>query len=492
MATFQSLIANYNIQMKEQSYSFNGNSLIKANPYKIFDYNGKNIIVVPNSGAWVIGSESILSILSNCKETIQISNLTKQIRNTDFDSIIEILYQSGIVNIEGHCCTDAIVLEEKAKSEEISPKLLVLKYTNRCNFRCNYCYAYKEDTFYDELKYEDLEKAVKLITDAFGNKLTVVFHGGEPLLRFKAIKHDAPSLLKKFPEIDFSIQTNASLVNDEIASFLKEYKVSIGISIDGTDNESNSLRCFPKGDPSQYYTLKGVECLIKHGNHPSASIVLTRKNKDKIINTIKDLFDLGIRNYIVLDYFPAGRGKGKKDELALSLEENLRLRKELLLYINDHNLSHTDKQNKITERKTTQLIKKLVYWRSMYMCSESPCGAGRRMLAVGADGNLFPCDEFITNDKEFIIDHVSNITDLKQALRDSESVKKCYAHRIENIAKCSKCIWRNICSFHCAGNSFYFKGALNQPSSLCEYFQKMIPLTMELLYEGRIDPKNIL
>ena len=114
------------------------------------------------------------------------------------------------------------------------------------------------------------------------------------------------------------------------------------------------------------------------------------------------------------------------------------------------------------------------------------------MLAIGADGNLYPCDEFISNDKEFVIEHISNIVNLKDSLKNSEIIKKCYAHRIENISKCSKCVWRNICEFHCAGNSFYFNGSLNQPSSLCEYFQKMIPLTMELLYEGRINPKNIL
>ena len=470
----------------------NDNSTIKANSYKTIAYNGKNIIIVPSSGAWVIGSDAILSLLAECKEEISYIDLQQRVCNSDFDTIVSTLYYSGIIQIDHHCCTDQILKEEHEKNKEIAPHLLVLKYTNRCNLRCAYCYAYKEDTFKDILAYENIEKAVKLITSAYGDDITIVFHGGEPLLRFNSLKHDVSALLEKFPKIGFSIQTNATLVNDEIATYIKKYGISVGVSIDGIDENSNSLRCFTKGIPSQENTISGIKTLLKHGYQPSVSIVLTTKNKDSLITTIKTLYEIGIRRFVVLDYFPAGRGKGKKDELALSLEENLQLRKELLLFINDHNAVQSDSKNFITERKTIQLVKKIVYWRSMYMCSESPCGAGRRMLALGADGNLYPCDEFISNDKEFVIDHVANISDLKDTLRNSESVKRCYAHKIENISKCSKCIWRNICEFHCAGNAFYFKGALNQPSSMCEYFHKMIPLTMELLYEGRIDPKNIL
>ena len=478
--------------MKDNTFLLNGDSLIKANPYKVIDYNGKNIIIIPNNGSWIIGGESILSLLSKCKELITISELKKQVNNDELNEIIDVLYHSGIVCIDGKCCTDDIVADEKTKSIEVDPRLLVTKYTNHCNLRCAYCFAYKEDTFNENLSYDNLEKALKLITDAYGGKVTVVFHGGEPLLRFKNIKHDVPALLEKFPDIEFSIQTNATLVNDEIASFLAENKMSVGISIDGIEEESNSLRCFPNDIPSYEKTLRGLKCLTKYTNRISATTVLTKRNKDTILKTIQTLYDLGVRYFVVLDFFPAGRGKGKKDDLALSLEENLKVRKELLLFINDHNANQSDCKNYISERKTIQLVKKIVYWRGMYMCSESPCGAGRRMLSIGADGILYPCDEFISNDKEFAIDHVSNITDLKETLRKSESVRRCYAHRIENISKCSRCIWRNICEFHCAANSFYFKGALNQPSSLCEYFHKMIPMTMELLYERRIDPQNIL
>lgn len=478
--------------MNKNNFILDHDCIIMASAYTVCRYNGKNIIVVPNSGAWVIGNENIVSLLDECKEPVLLSELERRIKNNDLYDIVNTLYHSGIVQIDGKCCTDDIVKEEKEKSKEVAPRLLVTKYTNHCNLRCAYCYAYKEDTFNENLSYEDLDKAVKLITDAYGGKITVVFHGGEPLLRFTNMKHDVPALLEKYPNLSFSIQTNATLVNDEIASFLKEYKISIGTSLDGIDKDSNALRCFPKGVASELKTIEGLKKLFKYGNQPSASIVVTKRNELHVIETIQSLFDLGVRHFVVLDYFPAGRGKGKKDDLALSLEENLHLRKKILLFINDHNAKQSDSKNMITERKTMQLVKKIVYWRALYMCSESPCGAGRRMLAVGADGNLYPCDEFISNDKEFVIEHVSKIIDLKETLRQSESVRKCYAHKIENISKCSKCIWRNICEFHCAGNSFYFKGALNQPSSLCEYFQKMIPLTMELLYEGRIDPKNIL
>lgn len=478
--------------MEDFSTLLQDNVLIQANPYSVITYNRKNIIIVPSSGAWVMGGNIILSFLNECKEPISYIKLKSIFSNESVKDIIQTLYYSGIVLVDNKCSTDKIVAEEKLKSTEVAPRLLVLKYTNHCNLRCSYCYAYKKETFNENLSFKNIETAVKLISESYGGKLTVVFHGGEPLLRFKDMKHDVVSLLEKFPDVQFSIQTNGTLINDEISLFLKKYKISIGVSIDGVSETSNSLRCFAGGLPSYNKTLEGIKCLFRYNNQPSASIVVTKKNKDEILNTIQTLFEIGVRHFVVLDYFPAGRGKGKKDNLALSLEENIALRKDILLFINDHNAKQTDYNNLITERKAIQLIKKIVYWRSLYMCSESPCGAGRRMLALGADGNLYPCDEFISDDKEFVIEHISNITNLKDDLKNSDVVKKCYAHRIENISKCSKCVWRNICEFHCAGNTFYFNGSFNQPSSLCEYFQKMIPLTMELLYEGRINPKNIL
>ncbi|MCU6768540.1 radical SAM protein [Barnesiella propionica] len=478
--------------MEDFSTLLRNDTLIQSNPYRIITYNNKNIIVIPNSGAWIIGGHIVLSLLDKCKIPIPYMDIKNIFPNANIQDIIETLYYSGIILLDDKCSTDQIVAEEKYKSLEVAPRLLVLKYTNHCNLRCSYCYAYKEETFNDNLNYKDIETAVKLISDSYGKNITVVFHGGEPLLRFKDMKHDVISLLDKFPDIQFSIQTNGTLMNDEISVFLKKHKISIGVSIDGIDEISNSLRCFTGGLTSCNKTLDGIKCLFKHNNQPSASIVMTKKNKDDILITMQRLFEIGIRHFVVLDYFPAGRGKEGKDHLALNLEENIAVRRDILLFINDHNAKQTDSKNLITERRSIQLMKKIVYWRSLYMCSESPCGAGRRMLALGADGNLYPCDEFISNDKEFVIDHVSNITNLADSLKNSKVVQKCYAHRIENISKCSKCVWRNICEFHCAGNSFYFNGSLNQPSSLCEYFHRMIPMTMELLYEERINPKNIL
>ena len=103
---------------------------IKANVYAVCRYNGKNIIVVPNTGAWVIGNENILSLLDECKESITLSELGQRIKNNDFYDIVNTLYHSGILQIDGKCCTDDIVKEEKEKSKEVAPRLLVTKYTN--------------------------------------------------------------------------------------------------------------------------------------------------------------------------------------------------------------------------------------------------------------------------------------------------------------------------------------------------------------------------
>lgn len=465
--------------------------IINSSQSKIINYNGLIIVVRPDIGAWSVldkKSKIILDVLSNGISFYNLKEITSSTLNEVLlYKILDNLFFSGIIDIDGK---NSFYDEKKIDLFAGKPKVLVLKYTKGCNLKCEYCYDYIKESF-KHLPSEYIVKMVNLMQKSYGKEdMTLIFHGGEPLMRFQDLKNELEILKKQNDNLGFSLQTNATLITEDVAKYLTKEKICVGISIDGVDSESNKLRLLKNNISSHNLTIKGIENLIKAGyDDIGISTVITKANHKNLVSLLTVLSEKGIKNFNFLDYFPAGRGKWKKDELSLSFEENLKLKKNILLFLNDFNEGKS-KEKCIYERQMSQLIIHIVQWGSNYMCAQSPCGAGRRILALDTDGTIYPCDEFISEEKEFAIGNVNEIVDLDFTLKNSTVINKCLNHRIENIKECSKCMWRKLCPYHCAGNTFFFKGELNKPTSKCSFYKIFIPTIIELLYKKRIKYEN--
>jgi len=115
---------------------------------------------------------------------------------------------------------------------------LILLPTERCNFRCTYCY---EDFAIGHMKREVVQ-GVKAFLDRRVSKLTslrIGWFGGEPLLAKRAvleISRHAASLKERFPELRYQAEmtTNAYLLTPELLGQLSEAGVQqYQISLDG-------------------------------------------------------------------------------------------------------------------------------------------------------------------------------------------------------------------------------------------------------------------
>lgn len=121
---------------------------------------------------------------------------------------------------------------------------LVVKLSSRCNMNCDYCYIYNsKDTSWKYMpKVMPLDVTVALanrIAELYNKQQTkplIVFHGGEPLLAgVSYLKELTDCILNKTPNAILSIQSNGTIYNEDLESFLKEYrgKISFSISVDG-------------------------------------------------------------------------------------------------------------------------------------------------------------------------------------------------------------------------------------------------------------------
>lgn len=151
-----------------------------------------------------------------------------------------------------------------------------------CNLNCSYCFSRtfthkpqpKPKINYDKIK----EQLKKLLGKSKG--LDVCIHGGEPLALPKPILR---RLFKLVYELNgrCSIQTNLYNLDDEHVEMFKEYKVSVGASIDGP-KELNVLRGFPDEPEKQKTYLRRVyenlDTLIYEGINVSVISVLHKVN----------------------------------------------------------------------------------------------------------------------------------------------------------------------------------------------------------------------
>ena len=142
-----------------------------------------------------------------------------------------------------------------------------------CNFKCKYCYNQLLRAEGKE-KAPDLPAIEEVVRKLYATRKTsVVLHGGEPLyLDRKVLK----KLLKLSYEISgqSALQSNGSLIDDEIIELFKRYKTSVGISIDGY-YPANELRCDEMATQS---VIENIHRLHDEGISVATIVVLSKAN----------------------------------------------------------------------------------------------------------------------------------------------------------------------------------------------------------------------
>ncbi len=176
-------------------------------------------------------------------------------------------------------------------NESILLRKFCLEVTQNCNYACRYCrrtlaaqkgeasqlnmseeIAYKGIQYYFD-KYTALfqklteEKQMLLLATV---PPTLSWYGGEPFLNFELIKKSA-AYFKSLPwdkynipitALAFTANTNLSIMNEEILSFLVHNNVTLFASMDGPQEEHDKFRVFPDGSGTfalAYQNLKKIK-----------------------------------------------------------------------------------------------------------------------------------------------------------------------------------------------------------------------------------------
>lgn len=179
--------------------------------------------------------------------------------------------------------------------------LMYLILTDQCNYACSYCYI--EGAMPPEYKFSYMTKemARARIRD-FANwsgerksrNKSILFYGGEPLLNKEVFK-DAVMYIQQLKKenvlpqnTDISIITNGSLITKEIAGFIKDNGVKVGLSIDGSPSCNDSCRKFAVGGGTFDATFRGYSNLVEVGvGDVGISFTVGYHNVDSLLENTK-------------------------------------------------------------------------------------------------------------------------------------------------------------------------------------------------------------
>lgn len=327
---------------------------------------------------------------------------------------------------------------------------LIFYVTNRCNFKCNFCFYYEEiekGQKTNELSLEEIRK----ISENSGPLIQLSVTGGEPFLC-----EDLAEITGFFIKNNFvkyiTIPTNASLTSkmvNYLENVLPKYPDAyfrIPFSIDGIGEAHDKYRSAPGSYKKIQKSYKALSLLRKR--YPNlvldSNTVFTSDSEDTILGTIR-----AIHHYFNFDNISITYVRGDTKNLALK-------KTSFQKYIEANNYLQS------LERKKE---KRFLYpfWRAVRDVSReyliktvlndqfiTPCTAGKKILIISETGELYPCEilkRSMGNVRDFNFD-------IKKVVSNTEN------QRLLKWIKDSKC----KCSFECAlaanvvwGKFSYFK-----------------------------------
>lgn len=320
--------------------------------------------------------------------------------------------------------------------------LMIKPASSLCNLSCEYCFykdvsEHREHLGFGIMTADTAELLVKkALQFADGNFAAFAFQGGEPTLAgldfFRLFVEYVNKYNVKNSKVFYSIQTNGTLLDKDWALFFKENSFLVGLSLDG-DFDGNKFRKRPSGQNAYYKILTAAELLKKYEVDFNILTVLTgycAENGEKIYKFFRS------QGFRYLQFIPCLRPFDSKEscELYMTAEQYADfLIKVFNLYVKDY------------VRGNYISIRQFDNWVRLYLRQPAEqCGASgycSRQFVAEANGNIYPCDFYCTD--EYLLGNIGDksFSELEQTAAAALFIKE----SLSIPERCKKCAVYGLC-----------------------------------------------
>ena len=432
--------------------------------------NGYNIVLDINSGSVHVVDDLVYDAVALLDKGMSKEEAAGKLKeHYSSEEVGTALEECQCLIDQGMLFTEDIyenAIETFAKRETVV-KALCLHIAHDCNLACRYCFA-EEGEYHgkrDLMSYEVGRQALDFLIANSGNRrnLEVDFFGGEPLMNWEVVKklveygreqekiHD-----KKFR---FTLTTNGVQLNDEIMEFANKELANVVLSVDGRKEIHDLMRPFPKGAGSYDLVIPKFQKFAELRNQDKYYVrgTFTRHNLD-FSKDVLHLADLGFKQ-ISVEPVVAGENEEyalREEDLPVIYEEYDRLAKEMI------------RREKAGEGfNFFHFMIDLTGGPCVYK-RLSGCGSGTEYLAVTPWGDLYPCHQFVGEEKYLM----GNVFEGIKKPQIQEEFKGCNVYTKE---ACKDCFARFYCSGGCAANSYKFHGTIQDTYEIgCKLQRKRV------------------
>jgi len=379
-------------------------------------------------------------------------------RQFDHDSeLFKDLKEAGIILTEDSLeCVKSDL--RKRHSRLLQPSTYhVIPVAEACNLNCVYCHpdAKPGKGLTDRDMAEEIVEFILSIPNLKHHSIKFVLTGGEPLLNFDIVRFITERGRELADENDvklkISLQSNLTVMDDEIAKFLKKNGISVGTSLDGPKELHNKHRPYQSGKGSYEDVVYWIKRLKRDfGVNAGAISVMSKMSLDYNPQEVVDTFRrLNQREIFIKPFRPQGRAK-ENDKLEMTPESFFQFYKGAMDYI----LALNKKGETIRERTTREYVENFLSPTRNCMCRDRPCGAGTTMLSWTRNGDIYACDT-MRSEPEAKLGNVKqdSYLDIRAAALPLVSMTN------DVIPECTQCAYNAFCGT-CPGNAF---GEMDDP-----------------------------
>ncbi len=344
-------------------------------------------------------------------------------------------------------------------------KALCLHVAHTCNLNCSYCFASQGKYHGDRavMSYEVGKQALDFLIANSGTRknLEVDFFGGEPLMNFQVVK-DLVTYARKVEKekgknFRFTLTTNGVLVDDDVIEWANRECSNVVLSLDGRKEIHDRYRVDYAGNGSWEKIVPKFQKFVeaRGGREYYMRGTFTHANPD-FLKDIQNMLDLGF-NELSMEPVVCAEGDPSaltKEDMAIVMDQYEKLAQLML---------ERDKAGK-----------PFTFYHYMIDLSDGPCiykrisgcGSGTEYMAVTPWGDLYPCHQFVGEERFKLGDIWNGVSNTE--VQNEFASCNVYAH-----PECRECWARLYCSGGCAANAYHATGSVTGVYQQgCELFRK--------------------
>lgn len=340
------------------------------------------------------------------------------------------------------------------------PSFVDIAVTGRCNLKCKHCYYADEMVARSDLPTETWLAFFEELRDA--GVMTIGLTGGELFTR-RDVWELIDSVVRN--KMRFTINTNATLITDQIAERLSQHRRrldSIQVSVDGSCPETHDAL---RGKGAFERTMRGIAALKKYELPWTVRVTVSRLNMADLEATMSMLYnDLGLTHFGVNEAYPMGAGHCNHTTLEMTREERREVFRVMQKFDREHPgvargamagpLIIAELIERVDRARATGEFK-VPYSTGCF----TGCNVMWRDLAVLHDGSYVPCNQL----PHMVLGKIGqdSLRDVWQNAPGLKELRERHAVSLETDPRCAGCAYVTYCTGGCPGVAYSLTGKVN-------------------------------